>query len=124
MSEKQRLHWLTYRWERWQRWSFHCNELGSSAGNDGPRVQSSRKPSDLLNKVDFDSVEMDMAVCDLRYELKAVVLAYYLYPEKASVSVLARKLGISRSTFYQRLYQADCAVAQWLEDHSMEKYLF
>ena len=124
MSEKERLHWLNYRWERWQAWSFHCGQIGSSAGNDQPRVQSSRRPSDLLNKVDFDCIEMDMAVCELRHELKAVVHAYYLYPEKASVSFLARQLGISRATFYQRLYQADCEVARWLEDHSIEKYVY
>lgn len=124
MSEKQRLRWLNYRWERWQAWSFHCGQIGSSAGNDQPRVQSSRRPSDLLNKVDFDCIEMDMAVCELRHELRSVVHAYYLYPEKASVSFLARQLGISRATFYQRLYQADCEVARWLEDHSIEKYVY
>lgn len=120
----KRLHYIAHRLERWQAWSFHVGELGSSAGNDGPRVQSSRRPSDLLNKVDFDCVEIDMAVCELPFELKAVILAYYLYPEKVTISFLAGRLGITPATFRKRIFLADAKIAQWLEEHRAEKYLY
>lgn len=121
---RRRLKYIAYRLERWQSWSFHVGELGSSAGNDSPRVQSGRRSSDLLGKVDFDCIEIDMAVGELPFDLKAVVMAYYLYPQKASVEFLAGRLGISRATFHERLCRADVEIARWLEDNEMEKYLY
>lgn len=120
----KRLRWVAQRLERWQAWSFKVGRLSSPQGRLDEVAASSRARPDILTKVDFDSLEVEMAVCELEFDLKAAVLAYYLWPEKASMDVLAGRLGISRCQFHDRLCRADIALAHWFEDHRAERFLY
>ena len=116
----KRLQWVAKRLEAWQRWCFGCGLLSSPNAHTEERVSSSFVPRDLLSSVDFSACEIEMAIWDLDFDLKAAVVAYYLWPEKASMETLADRLGITRKCFHDRLCRADIAIAQWLEDRQGE----
>ena len=112
----KRIQWVAKRLEAWQRWCFGCGLLSSPNAHTEERVSSSFVPRDLLSSVDFSACEIEMAIWDLDFDLKAAVVAYYLWPEKASMETLADRLGITRKCFHDRLgpRRRRFSIASWL----------
>ena len=119
----KRIQWVARRLDGWQRWCFECGKVRSTSGQTDERVSYSPKPRDLMSAVDFEAIEIEMAVWELEFDLKAAVMAYYLWPEKASMEFLSGRLGITRKCFHERLCRADIFIARWIEDHQIDKYV-